>query len=327
MSTYEIDGRHYHVKEAGSGEPLVLLHGFTGCAANWRGVMERPAGRYRVLAVDLLGHGHSDAPAEIERYAMPNAAADLGSLLQQCDALPAHWLGYSMGGRLALYVAVNHPQWVRSLILESASPGLREAAERAARRQQDEALAERIEAEGIDAFVHNWEAMSLFASQRQLSAETRAALRAGRLANSTRGLANSLRGMGTGAQPSLWERLGEIERPALLIAGELDSKFVSINRQMAGAIPGAALRVVAGAGHTVHLERPDAYVELALGFLASGSEGSHDLAQAEQDDESQRGQRHLLEPGIERGQVGRALDGQAIADEQGHGQQVQELPK
>lgn len=290
MSTCEIDGVRYHVEDAGSGEPVVLLHGFTGSAANWRGVMEILASHYRVLAIDLIGHGRSDSPDTVARYTMSSVSADLGSLLERIGALPAHWLGYSMGGRLALYAAVGQPQWVRSLILESASPGLRDAAERAARRRQDEALAVRIETAGIEAFVQSWEAMPLFASQERLSAETKAGLRSVRLANSIRGLAGSLRGMGTGAQPSLWERLDQIDRPVLLIAGGLDEKFVEINRKMAGAIPGVALHVMAGSGHTVHLERPDAYVELVLDFLSQASDRSDDVAQSEQNDKAKRGQ-------------------------------------
>ncbi len=267
MSIYEIGEMSYYVEEAGVGEPVVLLHGFTGSSANWRLVMERLAGSFRVLAIDLTGHGQSDAPAEIERYTMPNIADDLGVLLGRLNALPAHWLGYSMGGRLALYTAVNHPQWVHSLILESASPGLQNAAERAARRRQDEALANRIENEGVEAFVNQWEKIPLFASQEQLLAEARTALRTGRLANSARGLANSLRGMGTGAQPSLWERLGTIDKPTLLVAGVMDDKFVALNRQMAEVIPDATLRTANGAGHTVHLERTDEYSEWVLAFL------------------------------------------------------------
>lgn len=267
MSIYTIGDMRYYVEEAGSGEPVMLLHGFTGSSANWHPVMERLAGSFRVLAIDLTGHGRSDAPTEIERYAMPNIANDLGLLLRQLNAIPAHWLGYSMGGRLALYMAVNHPQWVRSLILESASPGLQDAAERAARREQDEALANWIESEGIASFVNQWEKIPLFASQEQLTAEARIALRAGRLANSAHGLANSLRGMGTGIQPSLWAQLDAIDKPTLLVAGEMDDKFVALNQQMAEVIPDATLRIANGAGHTVHLERTDEYAEWVLAFL------------------------------------------------------------
>ena len=267
MSIYTIGDMSYYVEEAGSGEPVMLLHGFTGSSANWHPVMERLAGSFRVLAIDLIGHGRSDAPTEIEQYAMPNIANDLGLLLRQLNAIPAHWLGYSMGGRLALYMAVNHPQWVRSLILESASPGLQDAAERAARREQDEALANWIESEGIASFVNQWEKIPLFASQEQLTAEARIALRAGRLANSAHGLANSLRGMGTGIQPSLWAQLDAIDKPTLLVAGEMDDKFVALNQQMAEVIPDATLRIANGAGHTVHLERTDEYAVWVLAFL------------------------------------------------------------
>ena len=267
MSIYTIGDMSYYVEEAGSGEPVMLLHGFTGSSANWHPVMERLAGSFRVLAIDLIGHGRSDAPTEIEQYAMPNIANDLGLLLRQLNAIPAHWLGYSMGGRLALYIAVNHPQWVRSLILESASPGLCDVAERIARRQQDEALADRIESEGIESFVNQWEKIPLFASQEQLTAEARIALRAGRLANSAHGLANSLRGMGTGIQPSLWAQLDAIDKPTLLVAGEMDDKFVALNQQMAEVIPDATLRIANGTGHTVHLEHTDEYGEWVLAFL------------------------------------------------------------
>lgn len=283
MNYYQIHDRNYFVEASGAGDPVVLLHGFTGSSTNWRSVADRLSEEYRILAIDQIGHGRSSAPAETEPYTMPQVAADLGTLLALIGALPAHWLGYSMGGRLALYIAVNHPSWVRSLILESASPGLKGAAERAARRREDEALADRIEANGIETFVAGWEKLPLFDSQAQLPADIRASLRSTRLANSARGLANSLRGMGTGAQPSLWERLSQIDRPTLLISGELDTKFMVINQQMAAAIPDATQRIITGSGHAVHLERSDEYSKSVLDFLRDRShDGSDDLPQAEE---------------------------------------------
>ena len=262
-----IGGLRYAVEEAGAGEPLVLLHGFTGRAANWRPLLTRLAEQWRVIAIDLPGHGDSDAPAAVARYKMRYVAADLAALLTRRDAAPAHWLGYSMGGRLALYTAVTHPGVVRSLILESATAGLPNAAERQARRAADEALAARIERDGIAAFVAEWERQPLFAGVARLPNEARAALHDQRLANSPLGLANSLRGMGTGAQPPLWSRLATMAAPTLLIAGELDAKFVALNERLAATIPGARLRLMADAGHTVHLEQPEAFVAEVIGFL------------------------------------------------------------
>lgn len=267
MRDYEIEGLRYCVVEAGAGEPLVLLHGFTGSAAGWRDCIAEFSKYYRVIAIDLPGHGLTDAPGNVERYRMERVAADLAALLDLLCATPVHWLGYSMGGRLALYIAVHYPDLARSLILESASPGLGDKAERQTRRDQDEALADRIETEGLLAFVTAWEDLPLFATQKRLPSNVRAALRAQRLSNSRRGLAGSLRGMGTGAQPSLWGRLGAIDRPVLLLAGALDDKFVAVNTQMAASIRGAQLQIIPDAGHAVHLERPEVFDAAVLDFL------------------------------------------------------------
>lgn len=265
------------------GEPgrpaVVLLHGFTGSSASWAQIAPRLAqAGYRVWAPDLLGHGAGDAPADPARYAMAQAAADLAALFriwqgeagEQAGEKPLHLLGYSMGGRLALYLALHHPQWVQTLVLESASPGLDDPAQRAARRAQDEALAQRILERGISAFVDEWERLPLWASQARLPEEVRRSLRRQRLANRPLGLANSLRGMGTGVQPSLWPHLGELTCPVLLVVGAEDAKFVAINRRMARLIPQARLVVVPQAGHTVHLEQPAAFVEHLLALWGSG---------------------------------------------------------
>jgi 2-succinyl-6-hydroxy-2,4-cyclohexadiene-1-carboxylate synthase len=315
MSFHEIARLRYHVAESGAGEPLVLLYGFTGSAANWREALDALSDRWRVIAIDLPGHGLTDKPQDIERYRMESVADDLAALLVQLEATPAHWLGYSMGGRLALYAAIAHRQSVRSVILESASPGLADPAERRARRMRDEALAAQIEAEGVAKFVDAWEALPLFATQARLSPEVRGRLRAQRLNNSPGGLAASLRGMGTGAQPSLWNRLGEIDRSALLLAGELDAKFAAIGGRMAAAIPRARLEIVADAGHTIHLERPAIFAQIVGDFLSSVSEGGQDLSQAEQSDEDQRSEGQLLEPGVEARQVVGAADRQPVANQ------------
>lgn len=268
MPNQLINDIDYYYETAGTGTPILLLHGFTGSSTNWRRLMEQLATAYRVIAVDLLGHGKTAVFPHPHRYTMPHVAADLATLLQSLAATPCHLLGYSMGGRLALYLAVHYPHLLHSLILESSSPGLATVAEREARTASDNALADRIEREGIPAFVDYWENIGLFASQKRLETAVRAQLRQQRLQNSPLGLANSLRGMGTGQQPSLWDDLPQLALPTLLIAGELDSKYVAIGRQMAPQLPTAQLAIVPDAGHTVHLEQPEKFVALVKGWLA-----------------------------------------------------------
>ena len=174
-----------------------------------------------------------------------------------------------MGGRVALHFAAAHPSKVRRLILESASPGLATESERLGRQVNDEVLACEIESHGVDEFVRRWEGLPLFESQLQLPDPKRAERRAQRLRNTEAGLANALRGLGTGALPSLWDSLPAIQTRTLIIVGELDSKFIAIGEQMATALPQAQLVIVPGAGHTVHLERPGCWVEAVDAFISS----------------------------------------------------------
>ena len=269
MAFTTINGVRYHFGIEGTGSRLVLLHGFSGSAENWTPLVANLCKHHRVLSIDLLGHGQTDAPEEPQRYRMEHAAADLIALIDEVISEPCHLLGYSMGGRLALYTAIHYSQWFTTLILESASPGLATEAERIVRRQRDNELADRIERDGIVAFVDYWEQIPLFTSQRHLSEEYRARLRAQRLQNHPMGLANSLRGMGTGVQPSLWERLPELKMPTLLLAGELDTKFVGIAQQMYDLMPVVQLQIIRDAGHTIHLETPEPYSEVVLRFLAT----------------------------------------------------------
>jgi len=322
MSTHDIDGLHYHVVEAGAGEPLILLHGFTGRAGGWGRVMDQFSRAYRAIAIDLPGHGDTDSPADVDRYRMERVAGDLIRLLEHLGINAAHWLGYSMGGRLALYITINYPERVRSAILVSASPGLADPAARQARRRDDGALADRIESLGVPAFVDEWEQQPVLANGR-LPESARQELRQQRLQNHAHGLANSLRGMGTGVQPSLWHRLSEIKRPVLLLVGDQDEKFAAMNRQMAAAIPQAELRLISEAGHMLHLEQPGAFSAAVLDYLSAvtSEDGRQPLSQGKQDDEDESGEGELLKPRVQGWQIGRAVDGQPVAHQQRRGQQ------
>jgi 2-succinyl-6-hydroxy-2,4-cyclohexadiene-1-carboxylate synthase len=236
-------------------ERVVLVHGFTQTSASWGPVADRLARRFEVVRVDLPGHG---GPGAVE-VGFAEAAGLVGA-----TGGPAAYVGYSLGGRLCLRLALDRPDLVRALILIGGSPGIADAAGRAERRAADERLARRIERDGVAAFLDDWLAGPLFAT---LPAE--AAGREQRLANTAEGLASALRRLGTGAQEPLWDRLGELRPPALLVAGERDPKFTVIAKQMAAAIgPAAQVVLVEGAGHAAHLERPAATAALLEEFLA-----------------------------------------------------------
>lgn len=265
--TFEINGLALHTVLFGAGRPLLLLHGFTGSAATWAGLAAQLAPQRQCIALDLIGHGKSGAPADPARYTMDHAVQDIAGLLDVLGISRVDLLGYSLGGRLALQFAVAAPGRVRALILESASPGLASPAERAARIAADDALAEVIERDGIEAFVAHWEALPLWASQAELPAELRARQRTQRLANRPQGLANSLRGMGTGRQRALWDMLPTLTIPTLLLAGALDAKFSAIAQQMAATLPRADLAIIAAAGHAIHLEQPEIFGQRVAVFL------------------------------------------------------------
>lgn len=267
MTRYVVDGLRYNVERSGAGPTLVLLHGFTGSVATWAPFRPILAARFDTVAIDLPGHGASDAPPDPERYRTPRVVDDLAALLERLGVERAAWCGYSMGGRVALHFGVARPARVSALILEGASPGIVDVGERAARVSADTALAATIERNGVPAFVDRWEALPLFASQSRLAPATRAALRQQRLRASATGLARSLRGMGQGVEPPVHDRLHDLDLPALLLAGALDPKFERLARDMAACMPRARVAVIPGAGHATHLERPDDFLRETLAFL------------------------------------------------------------
>jgi 2-succinyl-6-hydroxy-2,4-cyclohexadiene-1-carboxylate synthase len=265
MPLIELDSEiQYYIEIAGSGTPLVLLHGFTGNTQTWQFVWQALSERYQVIAVDLPGHGQSFTPLAPEDTFIDTVAEDLYTILQQLGVSECHLAGYSMGGRLALYFALTYPPLVKSLLIESASPGLAAEAERVARREADEALALQLEGEGLDAFIQHWETLPLWASQAKLAPAVRAKIRQMRLQNSAQGLAHSLRGLGTGVQPSLWGKLPRLTMPTLLITGELDAKFTNLAQAMQGANSLIRHAIVPQVGHTVHVENPAAFVQLVM---------------------------------------------------------------
>lgn len=257
----------YHFLRRGAGQPLVMLHGFSGSSESWSDLVPTLSSQIDVVAIDLLGHGKTEIPQSPDRYAIDHAAEDIITITDQLGLEQFWLLGYSMGGRLALYLALHYPEKIKALVLESASPGIASKGERRQRVEWDYDLAGSIEQEGIRSFVDRWEGLPLFASQAAVPEYRRLSLREQRLQNSALGLANSLRGMGTGSQPSLWPLLPDLKLPTLLLGGELDEKYIRTNQEMARLMPDAELVVVQNAGHNVHFERPELFAAAVSNFL------------------------------------------------------------
>lgn len=261
------EGLRLHLARAGTGPPVVMLHGFTGSTTTWAALTAALGIRYTSIAVDLPGHGRSTAPDIPARYGLDRFAADLARMLDSLGIERAAVLGYSMGGRAALRFSLRYPARVRALILESTSAGLTDEADRAARVASDQAIADMVERDGIHAFVDFWERLPIWKSQMLLSPADRSELRAQRLAGDARGLANSLRGAGAGLDSSVTDMLAEHDVPTLVIAGELDEKYVRASRILAASMLKARVAIVPSAGHAVHLEQPEAFAKLVLAFL------------------------------------------------------------
>ena len=210
-------------------------------------------------APDLRGHGS----------ASDRQPVDLATVLSDVEALaPERFIlaGYSMGGRVALHLAASQPDRVERLILIGASPGIADAAARAARRHSDDELADAIERSTIEEFAARWSRTPILAG---LPPSVLERVQEDRRRSTPAGLARALRGLGTGVLPPLWSRLGELTVPVTLVVGERDEKFRAIASRMAKSISKAQVIVVAGCGHAVHLEAPERVAEV-IGAGGSG---------------------------------------------------------
>jgi 2-succinyl-6-hydroxy-2,4-cyclohexadiene-1-carboxylate synthase len=248
--------------------PLMLIHGFTGSRASWDHLRPLMSSKVRAIAVDLPGHGASEPCSLSGAKGFAQTVDALRRAVDEFDAAPIGILGYSQGARLALALAVEWPDRVRRLILESGTAGLSSNRDRARRRASDEALATQIEADGIRSFVERWQSLPLFAGLRRLPAELADSVTAGRLACSPRGLATSLRSVGLGVQPNYWPILPALRVPTLLLTGRRDAKFTAIARAMARELPMAWLRSFDDAWHAPHLEAAALFASEVLAFLA-----------------------------------------------------------
>lgn len=261
----------YNVHILGEGEPVLFLHGFTSRGSSWETSVRPIAEKYKVILIDLLGHGDTSKPQDPERYRIENAADDLAHVLQQLNISKVSVVGYSMGGRLAIAFVKRHPAMVEKLVLESSSPGLKTEQERQARIEQDENLADTILTKGIPEFVDYWTNIPLFESQKRLDEGIQNKVYEERLWNDALGLANSLKGMGTGAQGSWWEYLPEINCPVLLLTGSLDEKFCRTADEMMNKLKNGTHTTFLNKGHALHVEDPEKFGTIVLEFLSNSA--------------------------------------------------------
>lgn len=244
-----------HHSTSGDGtREFCFVHGFTQTGNSWTIAAQAIGGSTNTF-VDAPDHGASQG-VSLSLQETGDELADIafGKVL----------VGYSMGARMALHAAIQHPYAMIGLVLVSGTAGIEDDSERAARIQADEALASRIEKIGTSAFIHEWIRQPLFAKSTFSEDEIR-----DRCRNTPASLASSLRKCGTGQQESLWSQLEEIRIPVLLICGNRDEKFLEIAKRMHQLIPDSALRILDKAGHNAHLDQPEAFAQAVNLWLQS----------------------------------------------------------
>ncbi len=259
---------YYTVNGDLANPPLLLLHGFLGSHADFTALLPALSERFYCITPDLPGHGQT--LTEPGYYTFPATAQLLLNLLNHLEISQTHLLGYSMGGRLALYLTCHFPERLIRVVLESASPGLKTDQERQERVKQDEAIAHQIATIPLPDFLDQWYRNPLFTSLKKLSGRYSTMLRC-RQNNNSIELSRALRGFSTGQQPSLWPKLHNINVPLLLLVGALDHKFVALNRDMLahcqlGKKSQATLKTCR-CGHNIHLEDPNNYCQIVVSQL------------------------------------------------------------
>ena len=254
---------HVDVRKSGRKPGLLLLHGFLGSGADWKESSEFLSRDRPCFMPDLPWHGttRSDDP---QPGSFEEAAGEVAEMAKKISPEPCHLAGYSMGGRIGLYLALRYPEQFRSATIISASPGLKTPGERALRRQSDERVTEKI-LTGFESFLGEWYRMPLFEPLRAHSSFS--AIIERRRENDPESLVTALRILGTGRQPSLWNTLRGNRLPLRFFAGEKDTKYVEIGRQLVNLCPCSELVVFPDCGHTPHLENRSLFLERLTGFL------------------------------------------------------------
>ena len=256
---------YYETHGSKASPAILMLHGFLGSSKDWREVTDTLKSKFFCILPDLPGHGRTKSLSDAD-YSMQSAALSLLAILNQEEIKQAVLVGYSMGGRLALYLALTHPEYFSELILESASPGLKTVKERQARIESDSGVIRSLKTQTMEEFITNWYSQPLFDSIRQDSSKFEELLKS-RSENNSENLSKSLKFMGSGVQPSLWDILADLKQPTLLIVGANDNKFKSVACEMQERSEAISSATIASAGHNVHFEKPQEFVMELQKFL------------------------------------------------------------
>lgn len=251
-----------------SKKTILFLHGFTGSLNDWADVINKIDKRFNKIALDLIGHGKSSSPTSVNYYTADSIVNQIEQVVNHFRLKEIILFGYSMGGRAALNFAIAKPELVKGLILESASAGFKNQKERASRKNSDDELANYIESNTLEDFAAMWIDQELFGTLRRFSNDKLMRIREAKSKNSKTGLANSLRGFGTGVMPYLGAELIKLKIPTFLITGGLDDKFTQINQNLKKVIPSAKHKIISTAGHNTHLEEPKKFIDAVNGFLS-----------------------------------------------------------
>ncbi|HSP86673.1 MAG TPA: 2-succinyl-6-hydroxy-2,4-cyclohexadiene-1-carboxylate synthase [Ignavibacteriaceae bacterium] len=248
---------------------LLFLHGFTGSTDDWKPIVPHINQDFTSAGIDLIGHGKTSSPDNIEFYSADAIANQLSGIIEYLIKRKVIIIGYSMGGRATLSFAAKYPKMIEALILESTTPGIKDLKQRKERVKKDQEIASYIETHSLEKFADYWMDLELFNTQRRFSEEKRKQIKFARMRNNPAGLKNSLLGFGTGTMPSLFNELKKIKSKTLLITGGLDTKFTDINRNAVKLFPNAQHKIIKTAGHNTHLEEPKSFIETINKFLKS----------------------------------------------------------
>jgi len=261
--------RNFRKKDS-TKSTILFLHGFGGCASDWKETFSFLGSEFQLIAIDLPGFGKSAKPTNEKFYRRNFLFQLLVDTLRQLNLSEVILAGYSMGGRLSLQFAERFPKKVKALILESATAGIKTKKERFARQQTDAALIDFIKKNSLADFFTLWQNQSLFASQKNLPLKKQFSILKKKIsANSQIGLINSLKYFGQGEGENLWQKLTTITVPTLMLSGELDTKYCGILREAHNFLPNSTHIIVEGAGHNIHLEKPELFVNFVKEFLHS----------------------------------------------------------
>lgn len=268
---FNIDGIKINIEHPREIDPekdfVLFLHGFTGCSEDWYPLFEQFPENYNLFALDLVGHGKSDAPTDSNFYTAENLVKQIKFVKDQLTTNKIFIAGYSMGGRAALSFAASYPDDIKGLILESATAGIRNEEERKKRYEDDLKLVEYIESNTLEEFIDLWIDQELFNTLRRFSNEKLKKIKKKKASGSKIGYTNSLIGFSTGVMPPLHDKLKKIPVKVLLISGDLDTKFTGINARLAKRFFKAKHKIVKNSGHNTHLEEPKRFLEIVTNYL------------------------------------------------------------